>query len=156
MALSVPSTASKPCFVDDFPPYCCVILKESSGAIFLEQRPSDAKVAAGKLTCFGGKREADETPLACIRREVKEELGLELRDEVLSRACDLFVDDKLIAWFYEHPAPARDAPLVFEEGREGVWLSEVEAAADPPSISPWHAQVLRAYRKGVTRADFKS
>ena len=134
-----------------------MILKESSsGAIFLEQRPNDAKVAAGKLTCFGGKREGDETPLACIQREVKEELGLALRDEELSRAVDLFVDDKLIAWFYQHPAPARDEALVFEEGREGIWLSEAEAAADPPSISPWHAEVLRAYRKGVTRADFKS
>ena len=99
------------------------------GAIFLEQRPNDAKVAAGKLTCFGGKREGDETPLACIQREVKEELGLALRDEELSRAVDLFVDDKLIAWFYQHPAPARDAALVFEEGREGIWLSEAEAAA---------------------------
>ena len=144
-------------FVEDFPPYCCVILRESAtGAIFLEQRPDTAKVAAGKLTCFGGKREDDETPLACIQREVKEELGFTLRDDDIARAVDLFVDGKLIAWFYQHPAPARDAELVFEEGREGVWLSEAEVEADPSSISPWHSEVLRAYRKGVTRADYES
>ena len=38
------------------------------------------------------------------------------------RAVDLYVDGKLIAWFYEAPAPARDAPLVYEAGRSGVWL----------------------------------
>lgn len=41
----------------------------------MEQRSAVAKVAAGRLTCFGGKRELDEPALACIERELVEELG---------------------------------------------------------------------------------
>merc|ERR1719330_1903829 len=65
---------------DRYPPYCCCILHEgegTGGSVLLEQRGADAKVAAGKLTCFGGKREAGEPPLTCIVRELREELGLE-------------------------------------------------------------------------------
>ena len=93
--------------------------------------PRRAQVAASHLTCFGGKREAGEAPLACLVRELKEELGLndvthelglqELRRSSplgcgegqaaaasgLRRAVDLYVDGKLIAWFFDAPAPSR-------------------------------------------------
>ena len=60
---------------DKLPPYCCAILREASGAILMERRSASAKVAAGQLTCFGGKREAGELALTCIERELGEELG---------------------------------------------------------------------------------
>jgi 8-oxo-dGTP pyrophosphatase MutT (NUDIX family) len=184
---------------DELPPYCCAILhEESSGAIFLERRGRNAAVAAGQLTCFGGKRDSAEPALDCIRRELIEELGpswwwpaagappckrgraSEDGDAPtppspppsLRRATDLYVDGKLIAWFFEAAAPRRDAPLTFEEGRSGTWLEHAEwtaaleaeqamaghltaAAADAAAcLSPWHACVLRAWRAGQRRADY--
>ena len=48
----------------------------------------------------------------------------------------------------EAAAPARDAPLRFEEGRSGVWL-DVHSAIDHPKLSSWHECVLRAWRRAV-------
>ena len=178
---------------DALPPYCCAILHEGD-AVFLEQRSAAAAVAAGQLTCFGGKRNPDETALACITRELEEELGASwwvppptssptarkrsrdddedfglgstARRPRLHRAVDLYVDGQLIAWFFRARAPARDAALTFEEGRHGVWLAGAElsrrlasestasASGASASLSPWHASVLRAWRKGEPRADF--
>ena len=55
----------------------CAILRDAeTGALLVEQRPPQARLAAaGKLTCFGGKREADEAPMDCLLRELREELG---------------------------------------------------------------------------------
>jgi len=177
---------------DVLPAYCCCILHErASGCILLEQRSSEAAVAAGKLTCFGGKREVGEEPLACIRRELDEELGplwaaglrKRPRDSPtacaatstipsLRRAVDLYVDGVLIAWFFEADAPARDAELRFEEGRTGRWLDaqivdrdsndpldaaqSVSQAEQLDLISPWHLSVLRAWRRGERRADYRT
>ena len=61
---------------DVMPPYvCCIMHDRASDQLFLEQRHKDATVAAGQLTCFGGKREGSEAPIACIKRELAEELG---------------------------------------------------------------------------------
>jgi len=198
---------------DAWPPYCCCILHErTSGMLFLEQRSQDAAVMAGRLTCFGGKRERGESPVACIKRELAEELGpawhaatasecyadpagkrkrapsetagasanrvtataeaaaghvpAAFGTPSLRRSVDLYVDGKLIAWFFEADAPARDAPLTFEHGRGGVWLDgslfdappDASQLAEPDAalgvVSPWHLCVLRAWRRCERRADF--
>ena len=134
---------------EPLPPYVCVILhEEATGTLLLEQRPDDAAKAAGQLTCFGGTREDGEGAAACAVRECAEELGWAPPAASLRRAVDLYVDGALIAWFYEAAAPARDAPLRFEEGRSGVWL-DVHSAIDHPKLSSWHECVLRAWRRAV-------
>ena len=67
---------------------------------------------------------------------------------------DLYVDGKLIAWFYTAPAPARDAKFVYEEGRGGVWLHPDRDEEVWSRVSPWHAVVLDAWKRGERRADF--
>ena len=74
--------------------------------------------------------------------------GRRWRQSLPKRAVDLYVDGAPIAWFYEAAAPARDAPLRFEEGRSGVW-PEVHSAIDHPKLSSWHECVLRAWRRSV-------
>lgn len=133
------------------PPYCCIVLAEEEGGALLMEERQQAKVAAGKLTCFGGKREPAEEPLSCALRECREELGW-TPPATPRRTVDLYVDGELIAWFYEAVAPSRDEPLTFEAGRRGVWLGADEL--DHPQLSDWHASVLRARRRGEQRADF--
>lgn len=135
------------------PQYVCAILRcASTGCLLLEQRPSDARTAAGQLTCFGGKLESGEVALEGLLRELQEELSWQ-PDEAPRRAVDLFVDGKLTAWFFEAAAPPRDLPLTFEKGREGVWVPMDELPA-VPRLSAWHDVVLRAWGTGCSRADF--
>src|SRR5262245_22856741 len=67
------------CVMDTWPRYVCAILDDLEGRVLLESRPDDARLAAGKLTCFGGLRESGESPEACLRRELCEELHWEPR-----------------------------------------------------------------------------
>jgi 8-oxo-dGTP pyrophosphatase MutT (NUDIX family) len=135
------------------PQYVCAILRcVSTGCLLLEQRPSDARSAAGQVTCFGGKLEAGEEALEGLLRELREELNWQ-PDEEPRRAVDLFVDGKLIAWFFEAAAPSRDLPLKFEEGRQGVWVPMDELPV-LPRLSAWHDVVLQAWRAGSSKADF--
>ena len=98
------------------PKYVCVILhREGDDHLLLESRGADAVSAAGKLTCFGGKIETGETPLQAILRECHEELGWAPRSSDLTRCVDLYVDDRLIAYFYLTKAPSADVCLKFEE-----------------------------------------
>jgi len=136
---------------EDWPPYCCVILTgqgSNAGKIFVEERGGEASVAAGKLTCFGGKREQGELPSECITREAQEELAWLPRGPML-RVCDFYVDNELIAWFYEAQGPSQGDELSFEPGRAGVWVDPCDER-----MSPWHASVLQARQLNKKRADF--
>ena len=124
-----------------------------SGVLLLELRPASAAVAAGKLTCFGGKRELGESASQCLLRELEEELGWAPDIAKPSRAIDLYVNGKLIAFFYELDAPRRDENLHLEAGTGVVWLSAADALRDE-RLSDWHATVLRAWQQGKRRADF--
>jgi 8-oxo-dGTP pyrophosphatase MutT (NUDIX family) len=151
----------------ELPPYCCVVFSEaaqrahgdvaassaSGRRIFVEQRGADAAVAARKLTCWGGKREPLEEPLRCIARECLEEMGWAPQPDSLRRACDLYIDGLLVAWFFTATAPtvAEAASFKFEPGRSGLWVD-----SDDPRISPWHASVLAAVADGRDRADHRS
>mmetsp|Transcript_3430 Transcript_3430/g.8598 ORF Transcript_3430/g.8598 Transcript_3430/m.8598 type:complete len:115 (-) Transcript_3430:743-1087(-) len=84
----------------EFPRYSCVILVKNptlsdDPVLFVEMRSAKAKIAAGQLTCFGGKREPGEDPRKAVLRECGEELGW--KPEFVVHAVDLYVDGKLIA-----------------------------------------------------------
>ena len=144
-------------FTRALPPYCCAILRSAAtGLLLVEERPADAKVAAGRLTCFGGKREPGETAEAAVRRELAEELGGWAPAEVnLRRAVDLYVDGALVAYFYEAEGPGDDVALSFEPGRRGLWMAP-DALASDARLSVWHSAVLRAWARGDRRADYDS
>lgn len=135
------------------PAYACAILRcASTGALFVEERGADAPVAPSRLTCFGGKRELDETPLDAVRRELVEEMGW--RPQALRQVVNLWVDDTLVAYFFEGDAPPRDFSLVFEPNRRGLWFASVDELLADSRLSAWHASVLRAWVRGDARADY--
>ncbi|CAK0792724.1 unnamed protein product, partial [Prorocentrum cordatum] len=131
---------------EPLPPYCCAILATeapSCGAgpsLLLEHRSQSAEVAAGQLTCFGGKREPGEAPLDCVRRECREELGWEAGS--LTRVVDLYSEkgswSRGSSWAPRPPRARRSRSRRGAGARGGRWgrCSTVGAPAPPPSCRP--------------------
>lgn len=63
-----------------------VVLQNRNGKFYFQKRDSDAEKNPGILTFFGGRREKDESPIEAAKRELREELeldvGMELVDEI--------------------------------------------------------------------------
>ncbi len=131
------------------PEYCCAILSDPRGWLWLQLRPPTARVAADQLTCFGGRREEGEDAEECLHRELDEELGW--RPSTLQPRCELWKGPRLIARFFAvSPAPVR-AALHVEAG--SCALAAPWQALPGLPVSPWHALVLAAVRAGTTRVD---
>ena len=138
--------------MDTWPRYVCAILEDAQGRLLLESRPDDAPLAAGKLTCFGGLREADETPEQCLRRELREELNWEPR--ALEEQVELWVAGELIAWFYHAALDVDIDQLRLAPGHEARLVSREELPSLP--VSPWHAAVLRAWLEGKSVVELEA
>ena len=125
-------------------PFSCAILRRGDKYL-AEVRGTDAQAAAGRLTCYGGKRERGETSLQCLVRELNEELGWAPDDIPAEPACSLLVDGYLIAHFYEASVDRAD---FVTEGRAFEFVDEGDGR-----WSPWHARVLAARGDAVAVFD---
>lgn len=125
------------------PVYCCAILLDHTGRLVLEQRPEHDADAPGLLTCFGGRREAYEEPLAALRRELLEELGFKLGDARHVLTLHTPVGE---AWFYLGEGPEEGTAAAREPGFVARWLAPDAVA--PAAISSWHRVALAAWRVG--------
>ena len=126
-------------------PFSCAILRRGDHKLLAEVRGADAQAAAGRLTCYGGKRERGETSLQCLVRELNEELGWAPDNIPAEPACSLLVDGYLIAHFYEASVDCTD----FEtEGRAFEFVD-----ASDGRWSAWHARVLAARGDAVAVFD---
>jgi 8-oxo-dGTP pyrophosphatase MutT (NUDIX family) len=132
--------------MDHLPKYVCTILEDREGRLLLESRPDDARLAAGRLTCFGGRREAGETPEKCLRRELREELSWEPR--TLEKRVELWVAGELVAWFYHGVLDVGIDELRVAPGCKALLVPRLQLPEHP--VSPWHAAVLGAWMEGRT------
>ena len=117
-------------------PFSCAILRRGDDKLLAEVRGADAQAAAGRLTCYGGKRERGESSIQCLVRELNEELGWAPHDIPAEPACSLLVDGYLIAHFYEASVDRTD---FVTEGRSFEFVNESDER-----WSAWHARVLAA------------
>lgn len=59
------------------------LLLTGDGLLILQEKSFDYKLFpenSGKITMFGGACEEGEAPLACLKRELREELGLDIKN----------------------------------------------------------------------------
>jgi 8-oxo-dGTP pyrophosphatase MutT (NUDIX family) len=131
----------------ELPDYCCALLADPRGWLWLQLRPPDARFAAAQLTCFGGRREPGEAPEGCLRRELDEELGW--RPEEMAPCCELRRGREFIARFYRVTPSAPGTALRVEAG--SCAIAAPWAALSGLPLSPWHAAVLAAVRRGQPR-----
>ena len=127
-------------------PFSCAILRRGDDKLLAEVRGAEAQAAAGRLTCYGGKRERGETSLECLVRELNEELGWAPDNIPAEPACSLLVDGYLIAHFYEATVDRTD--FVVEQGRSFAFVDESDER-----WSAWHARVLAARGDAVAVFD---
>ncbi len=125
--------------------YACAIISVDKNHYLLEQRGADAQFAAGKLTCFGGRCEADESTQDCLLRELQEELSWQ--PQHLEKAHELWVGDRYVADFFKCKLDVEFNHLKFEKGRSGILVHESELETHP--ISEWHLAVLNSKKTKV-------
>jgi 8-oxo-dGTP pyrophosphatase MutT (NUDIX family) len=143
----------------DWPAFCCAVLRDERGRYLLERRPASALAAAGKLTCFGGKREPGESPETCIRRELWEELKWKPSEGGLERCVTLlwtgpervFAGRKVmtggvLAWYYKGAAPAEEKAKCVLPGHTAVWVLANQMGR--AELSDWHRTALQAEKEG--------
>jgi 8-oxo-dGTP pyrophosphatase MutT (NUDIX family) len=129
------------------PEHACALITDERGWLLFELRPATARHAPSQLTCFGGKREYGEGALACLRRELHEELGW--APASAEPCCDLRRGERFIARFFRATLPPHTT-LRIEAGALALWAPW--PALDALPISPWHVAVLAAVRAGRTSA----
>ena len=127
-------------------PFSCAILRRGDDKLLAEVRGANAQAAAGRLTCYGGKRERGESSIQCLVRELNEELGWAPEHIPAEPACSLLVDGYLIAHFYEASVDRTD--FVVEQGRSFAFVDESDER-----WSAWHARVLAARGDAVAVFD---
>ena len=86
----------------------------------------------------GGGREGEETPFACLAREVHEEFGLDVtEDDVLwRRTVPAMLDPGQIAWFFvvQLPAGAARAIRFGDEGQHWALMAPRDVAKLPDLV----------------------
>ena len=75
-------------------PVVCAIIRDAAGRVLLAQRPAHKHLGL-KWEFAGGKVETDEAPEAALIREIREELG-----------CDIRVDHALPSFVYDYETVA--------------------------------------------------
>jgi 8-oxo-dGTP pyrophosphatase MutT (NUDIX family) len=141
------AAAAIPIIADVEPEYACALIIDARGWLLLQLRPSTARHAPSQMTCFGGRRELNETALTCVRREIYEELAWPI-DECVP-VGELWKGSRFIARFFR--ACYQAAPLRTEPGHGAVWVPWAALRGLP--VSPWHMAMLEALHAGRQRTD---
>jgi 8-oxo-dGTP pyrophosphatase MutT (NUDIX family) len=129
------------------PKYCCCILLDSRGRLVLESRPMSDRHAPGQLTCFGGTMEPHEEPLACLHRELREELGWSPAEVRYALTLHTPRGD---AWFFIAQGPEEGTARALEAGVEIVYVQVQELAS--LKLSSWHEAALGAWQRSEAEA----
>jgi 8-oxo-dGTP diphosphatase len=98
-----------------------IVLLNSRGEVLLCLRDDRPEIPyPGRWDLLGGHVEPDETPLECIVREIREEIGYDSKGPTLFRRFDLA--DRIESMFWE-PAEIDITSTTLTEGQRLQWFS---------------------------------
>lgn len=101
----------------------------------------------------GGFLEEDEEPLAGLRRELREETGLEIEPgPFVGTAIERYEHHSVLILSFLAEAPAGE-PQAADDVAELAWLSPDELPAPEEMAFAWHARLLERWRSGSIRPE---
>ena len=102
---------------------CSILIENSAGEVLMQLRDNKPHLKFPNcLSTFGGAIEKGETPRNAIIREVREELGYDLKDFIHWKTVTY--DGYDIYVFYTIDENFRLEDFKIMEGQKGVWVSK--------------------------------
>jgi 8-oxo-dGTP diphosphatase len=107
----------------------CMLFHAPTGRVMLQHRTSDAPSFPDHWGMFGGSGEEEDggDPFRAVRREIQEELGLELDPSTLVQVWDYMTSRGSHRYVFLYPWPELDYPFVINEGQGYGWYTVDEA-----------------------------
>ena len=102
----------------------CVILEDSEGQFFVAKRPED-KALAGGWEFPGGKIEAGESHAAALKREIQEELEIQIEVGTALPSSSYDYDFGTVV-LHPYRATIQSGVINLTEHPEGRWVSRKE------------------------------
>lgn len=116
------------------------VLRRSDGAVLLAERPQ-GRIAAGFWEFPGGKIEAGEAAVQALAREVREELGVEVRDALPWISFEHGPAERRVRLHF-HRVTAWDGEPQGREGQRLAWVDPADPRVAP--LLPANDRMLRA------------
>jgi 8-oxo-dGTP pyrophosphatase MutT (NUDIX family) len=98
----------------------CILYHAPSSRVLLQHRTTDAPAFPDHWGFFGGSGEEEDgdDPLRAVRREIREELGLELDPGAIVRLWDYMTSRGSHRYVYLYPWDDPEYSFVINEGRD--------------------------------------
>lgn len=92
-------------------------------SILLHKRDGNTKINPNRWAFFGGRQEAEESPVECFVRELEEETGLKINESKVIALCD-YLNEKLNRhrYFFYVESDVGVDKLVLGEGEGFRWI----------------------------------
>jgi 8-oxo-dGTP diphosphatase len=109
----------------------CFLFHAPSRRVLLQHRTDDAPAFPGQWGMFGGggEPEDDDDPLRAVRRELREELGLDLDPAIVVRLWDYMTPRGSHRYVFLYPWLDPDYAFVLGEGQGYGWFMIPDALA---------------------------
>lgn len=104
------------------------LYNSATKSVLLHKRDAKAKVNPNQWAFFGGLNEGNETPRQTFKRELKEELGVEVQENGIKPLCDYFNEELRTyryVFFVESNIQKSEMRLAEGEGFDWIPLDKV-------------------------------